>query len=132
MEYYKHPPEYAPLPTELEHRPGLELAAPLPEFGQRTTVSAEAPKDKRRLRQFLAVPALLLVSLLCLHGVKLPTTTEVEAAEPIQTYPTGSVVFDVLYAVRDVDTVRYSYVVYSPSPSVDAPQELIDAYHGTP
>lgn len=132
MEYYKHPPEYAPLPTELEHRPGLELAAPPPEFGQRTTVSAETPKDKRRLQQFLAVPALLLVSLLCLHGVKLPTTTEVEAAEPIQTYPTGSVVFDVLYAVRDVDTVRYSYVVYSPSLSVDAPQELIDAYHGTP
>ena len=132
MEYYKHPPEYAPLPSELELRPGLELAAPPPEFGQGTTMPAETTKAKRRLRQFLAVPALLLVSFLCLHGVKLPPTTEVEAAEPIQTYPTGSVVFDVLYAVRDVDTVRYSYVVYSPGPSMDAPQELIDAYHGTP
>ena len=31
MEYYKHPPEYSPLPPEQPLRPELELAAPPPE-----------------------------------------------------------------------------------------------------
>lgn len=131
MEYYNHPPEYAPLPPEQAFRPGTELTAPPPEFKQGTTAQVEAEKPRRSLRQFLSIPAVLLVSFLCLHGLKLPMT-EVEAAEPIPVHPAGSVVFDVSYAVRDADTVRYSYVVYSPSPSLDAPQEQIDAYHGTP
>lgn len=138
MEFYKHPPEFSQLPPEYVSSPALELAAPPPEFRQGSVAMPEAEKPKRRLRQFLGVPAVLLLSFLCLHGMKLPagtTPTEpapVETAAPIPERPSGSVVFDVLYAVRDVDTVRYSYVVYTPSPSLDAPQELLDAYHGTP
>ena len=146
MEYYNHPPEYSPLPPEPELRPELELAAPPPEFGQGTAAPVEETKPKRRLRQFLAVPAVLLVSFLCLHGVK-PTVTPLPPAStvpetapsvPVETateppaLPKGSVVFDVEYAVQSEGEVLYSYSVYSPHPSLDATQEQIDAYHGTP
>lgn len=137
MEYHNHPPEFAPLLPEQTLRPELELAAPPPEFGQGTAAPVEAEKSRKRLRQFLAVPAVLLVSFLCLHGSVLPAAPEsdpapVEAAEPVPERPAGSVLIDVLYAVRDADTVRYSYTVYTPIPSLDATQAEIDAYQGTP
>ena len=145
MEWNKHPPEFAPLPQELELHPERELAAPPPEYGQRTAPPAEETKPKRRLRQFLAVPAVLLVSFLCLHGV-LPTPTPptpstpsdpsgpapVETAAPLPDRPQGSVLIDVFYAVRYDDSARYSYTLFSPIPSLDATQEQIDAYKGTP
>ena len=145
MEYYKHPPEYAPLPPEQALRPELELAAPPPEFGQGTASPVGEEKPKRRLRQFLAVPAVLLVSFLCLHGVKAPVSpspgpTELvpEPSAPVETateppaLPQGSVILDVEYAVRSGGEVRYSYFVYSPIPSLDATQAQIDAFQGTP
>ena len=145
MEYYKHPPEFSSLPPEQELRPGLELAAPPPEFEQGTAAQAEEPKSKRRLRQFLAVPAVLLVSFLCLHSVKAPvspsadpTPAATEPSVPVVTateppsLPEGSVVLDVLYACRSEGKVLYTYDVYTPYPSLDATQAQIDAFHGTP
>ena len=149
MEYHNHPPEFAPLPPEQAVRPELELAAPPPEFRQGTTAPVEAEKPKRRLRQFLAVPAVLLVSFLCLHAVKVPTVPEpaptepsapvvtepsvpVESATEPPALPQGSVVLDVLYACRSEGETLYMYDLYTPYPSLDATQAQIDAYHGTP
>ena len=146
MEYYNHPPEFTTLPAEQALQPELELAAPPPEFGQGTTAPVEEEKkSKRRLRQFLAVPAVLLVSFLCLHGVSptvVPepgsTAATPEPSVPVETateppaLPQGSVVFDVEYAVRSEGKVLYSYYVYAPRPSLDADQAQIDAYKGTP
>ena len=137
MEFNKHPPEHTALPPELAPRPELELIAPPPEFGQGTSPYQEG-KRKRSLRSLLAIPALLLASFLNLHQTTAPSapaSTEpapVVTAEPVPEHPAGSVVIDVLYAARDAETARYSYVVYSPAPSIDATQEQIDAYKGTP
>ena len=145
MEYYKHPPELSPPPPEYAQRPEQELPPPPPEFGQGSGAVGMPPK-KRRLRKFLAVPALLLTGFLCFHAVKaapLPAPTEPGAAvteptelQPIETatesppLPHGSVVLDVSYAVRGEDSVRYRYSVFTPIPSLDATQEQIDAYQG--
>lgn len=91
MEYDKLPPELAAPPPEPGNRPELELAAPPPEFGADGR-GAPAPAKKRRLRQFLAVPALLLVGFLCFHPVKAAPAPEgpspVESGElPPQTPP---------------------------------------------
>lgn len=148
MEFKKHPPELAAPPPELELLPEREQAVLPPEFGQKTAPAAEA--TTRRRNRLLAIPAVLLFSLLCLHTTKpvldpdLPTepipTAETVPAEtlPIETateapdLPQGSVILDVLYAVRQGDAVLYSYELYSPIPSLDASQEQIDAYKGTP
>lgn len=148
MEFKKHPPELAAPPPELELLPEREQAVLPPEFGQKTAPAAEA--TTRRRNRLLAIPAVLLFSLLCLHTTKpvldpdLPTepipTAETVPAEtqPIETateapdLPQGSVIFDVIYAVRQDNAVRYSYDLYTPEPSLDASQEQIDAYHGTP
>ncbi len=84
MEFTKHPPEISNPPPEYEVRPELESAAPPPEFGQRTAPAQETEGCRRRLRQLLAVPALLLISFLCFHGVKavpLPPATEPSVTE---------------------------------------------------
>lgn len=81
MEYYKQPPEQAAPPPEWRRQPELEIAAPPPEFGQ-TGQDAPAPRKKRRLRQLLAVPALLLLSFLFLHGAKTPANPADAAAKP--------------------------------------------------
>ena len=146
MEIYKHPPEYAAPPPEQVLRPELEITAAPPEFGQGTREQAPQPEKKHRLRKLLAVPALLLLSFLSLHGTKLspvPVPTEPEPVEtsPIETLPIetatevpslpeGSIVLDVIYAVRQDDLVFYKYQVYNPIPSIDATQEQIDAYEG--
>ena len=149
MEYNKHPPELAAPPPEPELCPELELTAPPPEFGQ-GTAPPEEEKKKRGLRQLLAIPAVLAILFLCLHETKtvldpdLPTepiptaetvpteTLPIESATEAPALPQGSVILDVFYAVRQGDAVLYSYNVYSPEPSLDASQEQIDAYKGTP
>lgn len=139
MEFSKLPPELAAPPPERAACPELEYTAPPPEYGQGSGPAGETPPRKRRFRQFLALPAVLLVGFLCLHGVKntVPDVgpeepVPVETAEPIPERPEGSVLIDVLYAVRDTEAVRYSYTVFTPIPSLDATQEQIDAYKGTP
>lgn len=139
MEFYQHPTELSNPPPERELKPELELAAPPPEFGQGSGPQGESSAKKRRLRQLLAIPAALLTGVLFVHGANLvpiqPEPSEpvpVETAEPVPEGVPGSVVLDVLYAVRDAKTVRYSYNVYTPIPSLDATQDQIDAYKGTP
>ena len=128
MDRFMHPPEFRAPPPEAELRPELELTPPPPEFGQGSGPAGEPPARKRRLRQILALPAILLLGFLFVHGTgTLPTPPEtepvpVESAEPLPSRPEGSLVLDLLYAVRDADTVRYSYTVYVPIPSLDAAQ----------
>ncbi len=150
MEYNKHPPELAAPPPEPSLQPELELIAPPPEFGQGTAPPAEE-KKKRGLRQLLAIPAVLAILFLCLHNteaapepIELPTepirtaetvpseTLPIETATEAPVLPQGSVILDVLYAVRQDEAVLYSYQLYTPEPSLDATQAQIDAYHGTP
>ena len=152
MEYKKHPPELAAPPPELELGPEREITAPPPEFGQGTAPPAEE-KPKRRWRQLLAVPAVLALLLLLLQTVKpglpdiIPTdvpTEPIPTAEtvppetlPIETateapdLPQGSLVFDVIYAVRRDEAVLYCYDLYIPIPSEGATWEQIEAYHNS-
>lgn len=147
MEYYKHPPELSAPPPETGPLPELELAAPPPEFGQGSGPQPEAPK-KRRLRQLLLIPALLVSAFLCFHNlnpaaaptepVAEPTSPTAQTAPPTEAptqppeAPQGSVVIDVTYAGRRGDTVVFSYQVYSPIPSLDADLEEYVDYEPTP
>ena len=146
----KHPT--SGLPPEHRADPGLEYPQDRsleygrlpPEYGQRTSPPGAEEKKPRRLSRWLAIPAVLLVSILSLQGTKLlpasqepaaeapepPPTLPVETVEPIPETPRGSVILDVQYAVREGDLVKYQYVVYTPEPSLDATQEQIDAYEG--
>lgn len=137
MEFYHHPPELSPPPPEPELRPELELTAPPPEFGQGSGPQEAPSGGKRSLRKLLAIPAILLSVSLFVHQGKpspaapdQPEPVPVETAAPVAEGVPGSVVLDVSYAVRDADTVRYSYTVYTPVPSLDAAEEQIAAYHG--
>lgn len=127
MEYRKNPPELTLPPPEVGANPALEYTAPPPEFDQGSGPVGETPTKKRRLRQFLCIPAVLLLGFLFLHGTKPlpeqpvstapvetvpPETPPVETATEAPAIPEGSVVFDVLYAVREGDLVRYSYEVH--------------------
>ena len=127
MEYRKNPPELTLPPPEAGANPALEYTPLPPEFGQGSGPAGETLRKKRRLRQLLAVPAVLLLGFLFLHGTKpqpdipiptepvedtAPETPPVETATEAPALPEGSVVFDVLYAVRDGDLVRYSYEVH--------------------
>ncbi len=140
MEFKNHPPELSNPPPEYQVRPELEYTAPPPEFGQGTSPAQETQGRRRRLRQLLAVPALLLIAFLCFHGVKAlplppatePSVTEVPSTEPSSTpsvstetrsvesatevpeLPEGSVTLAVEYAVLDGNTVRYQYEVDPP------------------
>ena len=144
MEFNKRPPEYAAPPPELELRPEQEITAAPPEFGQGTREEASPPEKRSRLHRLFSIPALVLLSFLSLHGTKLsptPVPTEPVETSPVETVPIetatevpalpeGSVVLDVIYAVRSGDTVLCKYTVYTPIPSIDATQEQIDAYEG--
>ena len=140
MEYRNHPPELSNPPPEYQARPELEYTAPPPEFGQGPSPAQETEGRRRRLRQLLAIPALLLICFLCFHGIQavpLPPVTEPSVTEPAPTEPSstpsvptetipveyatdvpdlpeGSVTLDVEYAVLDGNTVRYQYYVDPP------------------
>ena len=137
MEYYKHPPELSPPSPEPVQDPALEFVAPPPEFGQGSGPGPE-PRKKSRLRQLLAIPALLLCGFLFLHETRPVSLTPegptepipAETAAPIPELPAGSLVLDLLYAVRDGDTVRYSYTAYAPIPSLDASEAQSEGYSG--
>ena len=142
------PQEYVPAP-ELEYadlRSVPEFQPPPPEFGQKTVPEPE-PEKKRRLslRSLLAIPAIGLLGFFGFRMLKPAQPQEpepplsvtepaetlpVETADPIPVLPTGSVILDVDYAVRDGDLVLYKYDVYTPEPSLDATQAQIDAYNG--
>lgn len=145
MEYINHPAEYSAPPPEHRPKPELEYTALPPEYGQKTYPEPETAEKGSLLRRLLVIPALLLTGFLCFHSTKaaaeLPDVTEPlpvettapipeETAAPIPELPEGSVILDVRYAVRDGDTVLYEYEVYTPTPSLDATQEQIDAYEG--
>lgn len=123
MDDYRHPAEYSTPPPEYVPNPALEYPVPPPEYGQGSGPDAAAGKKKRGWRKVLSLPAILLSLFLCFESTP---------AAPIPDMPQGSVLIDVLYAARDVDAVRYCYTVYTPVPSLDATQEQIDAYKGTP
>lgn len=107
MEYYKHPPELSAPPPEAGPLPELELAAPPPEFGQGSGPGPEAPK-KRRLRQILLIPALLLSAFLFFHGTRAPATIP---TEPPESLPVESSEPD----------APVSSVVTEPAPSTEPP-----------
>lgn len=88
-------PEYAPLP---------------PEYGQRTAPEPDQEPKKRRLKKLLAVPAILLVSFLCLHA----GSKSVKPSTAPDDLPKGSVVIDVIdyYTNIEGDTVNYRYQLY--------------------
>ena len=87
MEYDKHTPELSAPPPETGLPPELPVLPP--EFGQGSGSQPEAPK-KRRLRQLLLIPALLLSVFLLFHGTKAPASIPTERTEPTDPFPMES------------------------------------------
>lgn len=117
----------SPAPEDIRPQ-APELTAPAPEFFSGDTSAGSEAGRKRRLRHFMAVPAMILSVFLFLHSGTAQTVPSGPAPEPepggveiADTYPLGK--GDILITVYN-DTISFS--VPNSSEFVDEPITILD------
>lgn len=110
------PPEYEAPPREYLLHTAPEEAPPPPEYGHGAApVPADESKKKRRLREILALPAILLLGFLFLHALGSAAAEDPGGKAPglpVDQPPSG-IVLDLLSAGEADGEARYRYRVTS-------------------